>query len=399
MHPADEIRGIKSNILAKKKIVLAITGSIAAVETVKLARELIRHGAEVIPVMTHAATKIIHPDSVWFATGKKPIIDLSGDTEHVKYCGNVEDPADLLLISPCTANTISKIAHGIDDSSVTTFASTAIGANHPIIVVPAMHQSMYDHSIVQKNIEVIKSKGIIFIDPFIERNKAKMASIDDIVNYVMRAIGPRDVYKKKILIIGGACCEPIDEVRSICNHSSGKTAVSLAKTAFRRGAEVILWYGISSEVVPAFIEKRNFRSIKEVQQFVINTDLHKYDIIIVCAALSDYIPLKKNEKLSSEMSQLSITLNKADKILPLIRERAEKAILIGFKLDINEKTVIQKAQKMKSQYALDLVIGNTISAINSTTTNAWILKGSNIIPITATKQEVSEALFDMIISK
>ena len=139
MHPADEIRGSKSNKLAKKKIVLGVTGSIAAVETVKLARELIRNGAEVFPVMTKSATKIIHPDALWFATGNKPIVELSGATEHVSFCGRVKYPADLLLISPCTANTISKIAHGIDDTTVTTFASTAIGSSVPIMIVPAMH--------------------------------------------------------------------------------------------------------------------------------------------------------------------------------------------------------------------------------------------------------------------
>ena len=116
MHPSDEIKGIKSKILLNKKIILGITGSIASVENIKLSRELIRHGAEVIPVMSKASTKIIHPDSLEFATGKKPILELTGKTEHVSYCGRVKEKANMLLISPCTANTISKIAHGIDDN-------------------------------------------------------------------------------------------------------------------------------------------------------------------------------------------------------------------------------------------------------------------------------------------
>ena len=128
MHPSEDIKGVKSHLLEQKTIILAVTGSIAAVETLKLARELIRHDAEVIPVMTPAATRIIHPDALWFATGKKPIVDLTGKTEHIYYCGDVKDHADVLLIAPCTANTISKITHGIDDTTVTTFATTAIGA-------------------------------------------------------------------------------------------------------------------------------------------------------------------------------------------------------------------------------------------------------------------------------
>ena len=255
MHPADEIRGSKSNKLSKKRVVLGITGSIAAVETVKLSRELIRHGAEVIPVMTSSAERIIHPDSIEFATGKKPTIELTGETEHVSLCGQVRDPVDLLLICPCTANTISKIAHGIDDTPVTTFATTAIGSSVPILIVPAMHISMYDHKIVQKNIKECKKIGIKFIDPFIEKNIAKMADIDEIVSYVFREIGKKDLLKKKILIIGGPSAEKIDDVRIITNLSSGKTAISLAKDAFFRGADVEMWYGLGRESVPNYIKK------------------------------------------------------------------------------------------------------------------------------------------------
>ncbi|MEA2055689.1 MAG: bifunctional phosphopantothenoylcysteine decarboxylase/phosphopantothenate--cysteine ligase CoaBC, partial [Candidatus Thermoplasmatota archaeon] len=236
MHPADELRGIKSSRLSNKKIVLGITGSIAAVECIKIVRELIRHGAEVIPVMTHAATKIIHPDALWFATGEKPIIQLTGKTEHVFYCGRVKDPVDLLLISPCTANTISKIAHGIDDTAVTTFATTAIGSGVPILIVPAMHISMYDHKIIQENIEKCKRVGIKFIEPKIIENKAKLAETDEIVDHVLKTMGNNDLSGKKILVIGGATAEAIDDVRVITNKSSGKTALLLAKNAFCRGA-------------------------------------------------------------------------------------------------------------------------------------------------------------------
>jgi phosphopantothenoylcysteine decarboxylase/phosphopantothenate--cysteine ligase len=169
MHPVDEIRGIKSKKLTNKKIILSVTGSIAAVETIKLSRELIRHGAEIIPVMSQNATKIIHPDALWFATGNKPIIQLTGATEHVTLCGKVKNPIDLQLICPCTANTISKIALGIDDTTVTTFATTALGSEIPIIIVPAMHISMYKHPILQKNIKNCKKIGIKFIDPIIEK--------------------------------------------------------------------------------------------------------------------------------------------------------------------------------------------------------------------------------------
>ena len=116
MHPSNEIKGIKDDALAGKKIVLGITGSIAAVETVKLSRELIRRGADVYPVLSESATRLIHPDSLGFATGKRPITELTGAVEHVALCGDVDGHADLLLIAPSTANTISKMACGIDDT-------------------------------------------------------------------------------------------------------------------------------------------------------------------------------------------------------------------------------------------------------------------------------------------
>ena len=188
MHPVNDIKSVKSEDLAKKKIVLAITGSIAAVETVKLARELIRHGADVIPVISKAGCKIIHPDSIWFATGNQPITQLTGAVEHVSCCGDVKGRADLLLVCPATANTISKMALGIDDTPVTTFATTAIGTGIPVIVVPAMHGTMYRHPVIKKNIDVLKQMGVTIVDPRLEENKAKIADLDRVVIEVKRAL-------------------------------------------------------------------------------------------------------------------------------------------------------------------------------------------------------------------
>ena len=127
--------------LEGKKIVLGVTGSIAAVETVKLARELLRHGAEVYPVMSEAAAGIISPEALEFATGHRPVTKITGRVEHVALAG-IEKPMDILLIAPATANTISKIACGIDDTPVTTFATTAIGSEKKVLIVPAMHLSL-----------------------------------------------------------------------------------------------------------------------------------------------------------------------------------------------------------------------------------------------------------------
>src|SRR3989454_783557 len=140
MHPAERLRGVKSIKLQGKTIVLGVTGSIAAVECVKLAHELIRHGAEVHAVFTRSATEIIHPNALQYATGNPVVTQITGSMEYLEMCGR-DGKADLLLIAPCTSNTISKIAQGIDDSTVTTYAANALGSGIPILVAPAAHES------------------------------------------------------------------------------------------------------------------------------------------------------------------------------------------------------------------------------------------------------------------
>ncbi|MDD4300685.1 MAG: flavoprotein, partial [Methanomicrobium sp.] len=161
--------------LEGKTVILAVTGSIAAVEDIKLARALRRKGAAVRSVMSSAACGIIHPDALTYACDYPAITKISGMIEHVKFCG-IGGSADVLLIAPATANTICKIAAGIDDTPVTTFATTAIGRNMPVVIAPAMHESMYCHPAVIESINKLKSRGIVFVSPFISENKAKFAS-------------------------------------------------------------------------------------------------------------------------------------------------------------------------------------------------------------------------------
>jgi len=398
MHPSDEIREIKSNLLKNKKIILALTGSIASVETVKLSRELIRHGAEVIPIMSNSATEIIHPYSLEFATGNKPILQLTGKTEHVFYCGKVRKHADLLLISPCTANTISKIAHGIDDNVVTTFATTAIGSNIPIIIVPAMHLSMYDHKIVQNNIESLKKNGIIFIDPAITSSKAKIASIEDIISKVIRKIGKNDLSNKKILVIGGSTQESIDDIRYISNKSSGKTALNFALNSYYRGADVEVWCGCSEEKIPSFIKTKYFKSITDLNQLLKINDIVKFDVIILCAALSDYTIDKKNGKIKSDKTKLILELKPSQKIISKLRQRSPNSIIIGFKLDENEKKVKEGAIELLIKNKLDYVVANSITAINSEKNKIWLFdKNNNITELNGKKSIITDKILTKII--
>jgi len=395
MHPSDEIRGVKGNILSNKRIVLGITGSIASVECVRLSRELVRYGAEVFPVMTSAATKIIHPDSLEFATGHKPVLELTGETEHVSLCGMVKEPADLFLISPCTANTISKIAHGIDDTPVTTFATTAVGSGIPILIVPAMHLSMYNHKVVQGNIEKCKKIGIKFVEPYITESKAKMADIGEIVARLIRETGKRDMVKKNVLVIGGATAEPIDDVRIISNRSSGKTAVWLADNAFVRGADVELWYGCSREPVPDYINTVKFESVKNLME-LLTKDLNKFDLIIICAAVSDYIPKKREGKIPSGEKKLVLEMSPAPKIIEKLREKAPNSKIVGFKLEEKQDGLTDVAYELLKKNKLDFVVANTISGLEGNKNKVWIVdKKGNSAKREGSKKIIADYILDM----
>ena len=395
MHSSRDIYCSKTEKLKNKKIIIGVTGSIAAVETVKIVRELIRHGADVFPVMTKNAQKIIHPESLFFASGRKTITEITGNVEHVSLCGDVKDKADLLLIAPCTANTISKIANGIDDTTVTTFATTAIGSEIPVVVVPAMHISMYNHPIVTENIRKLRKIGVNFIEPRMEEKKAKMPGNEEIVENVIRRIGENDLRNKKILVISGSASEAVDDVRSITNKSSGKTGIELAKNAFERGGNVKLWYGNGTEKIPDYIETETFTSADELRKKLKKL---KYDIILVPAAISDYTVKKYNGKIPSGQKTLTLKLKPSPKIIKIIR-RNFKGFLVGFKLEshISREKLLEKAYKYLKENNLDLIIANDIKNVKPDENEVIIVdKKRNVIMIKDRKEKIAEKIFDLI---
>ncbi|MFW5987222.1 MAG: bifunctional phosphopantothenoylcysteine decarboxylase/phosphopantothenate--cysteine ligase CoaBC, partial [Methanohalophilus sp.] len=304
MHSTLWIKGTKSKSLEGKTVVLAVTGSIAAVRVVELARELIRNGANVYAVMSEAATRILHPDALHYATGHEVIADITGGVEHVGMCG-LQGMADLLLIAPATANTISKIAMGIDDTPVTTFATTAIGSGVATIVVPAMHQSMYDHPAVNSNLEKLGSYGISLVGPRVEEGIAKIAPNDDIVLAVERELMGKKLAGKKIVLTSGATAEAIDPIRIITNRASGKTGQELAREAFRRGGDVTIIH--SNELDVDGINEVYAESAASMLDSCMEEIGRGCDVFISSAAISDYTldssrsKIKSGQKLILEM--------------------------------------------------------------------------------------------------
>ena len=389
-HPADEIYCEKGNSLEGKIIVMGITGSVAAVECFGTIRELIRRGADVIPVMTKEAQKLVTPDSLYFASGNQPVTELTGLAEHITLMGD-RDSADLLLIYPATANTISKIANGIDDTPVTSMATVAIGEGIPVAIAPAMHQAMFDNPAVSDNIEKLKSWGIHFIGPRLDGVRAKVASEEEIVNSVERLVGNDYLEGKSVLIIGGRSEEPMDSMRVITNRSSGLMAVKLAEAAFRRGADVDLWMGGCSVQLPGYINVKRFSSVSDLIGMLNDID---HDIVIVPAALSDFKPEEIDRGKITSDEGFDLGLVPVQKVLPLIRKKCNT--VVGFKAEpgLTPEKLIEKARQRLDEYDLTAVVANDTSSAGKSDSNVILVTKEDAIEISGTKAHNSEIILD-----
>lgn len=392
MHPARHLWASKSSKLKGRKIVLGVTGSIGAVETVKLCRELIRHGAEVRVVMSKDAQTIVHPWALEFATGSPPVTEITGQVEHVALCGDVPDRADLLLIAPATANTISKIACGIDDTPVTTFATTAIGGGMPVIIVPAMHGSMMAHKIVQDNIRKLERHGIKFLKPKVEESGAKMPSVDYIVSSVIAEVGKRDLKGRKVLVIAGATEEPIDDVRVVTNRSTGETGVELARAAQERGAEVELWMGRAEVELPEHIETVRFSSFQDLAKLI---KKKRADIVFFPAAVSDFSPKKIPGKISSAEQSITLTLTRNPKLIAQLRAK----LIVGFKAQarVTDEALVDEAMSLIKRSKCALVVANRVDEVGKGKTRVILVdrKGATE-ELKGTKSHAADQIMDKV---
>ncbi len=389
MHPSEAIVGSLSSLLQGKKIVLGITGSIAAVECFELARDLMRHGATVIPVLTPEAQKLVTPYAMNFATGQETIVELDGRVQHVTLMGDVQGRADLLLIAPSTANTISKIACGIDDTTVTTMATVALGSGVPILIAPAMHGAMFNNPMVAENIEKLKKAGVEFVGPRMEGKKAKIAVREEIVHAVIRKLSEGKMKGRRLLIIGGSSAESMDDMRIVTNKGTGETAVELAKAAYHQGADVELWMGRCSVTLPSFIPMKRFESLADLENMIPDID---HDMVVVPAALSDFTFDRKKGKLPSEAKVTKLQLKSVPKILPLIVKRCDK--VIGFKAEsgVKKEDLVKEAVESLNRNLLQAVVANDLKDVEQGSTKVVFVRSRYQAEIEGTKAEVAHQL-------
>ncbi len=355
----ERIRGKRSRKLEGKKIVLGVTGSIAAVECVKLARELARRGADVTAVMSEAARKIIHPYALEFATGKKVITKITGSIEHVELLG-VDGDADLYLIAPATANTISKIALGVDDTPVTTFATTALGSGRPIIIVPAMHEAMMKNKAVLENIQKLINMGVEFVQPKVEEGKAKFPDINTICLHVERELYSKDMQGRRVVVTSGPTYEQLDPIRFISNRSSGRMGFEIALEMWRRGADVTLITSKPSGItLPMFREVRVW-SVKDMMNVVLREIEKGCDLFVSAAAASDFIVDMEAKKIKTAPT-LDLKLKEAPKIIKEVRKIYDGQI-IGFKAEtgVSDDELRRIASEKMESDRLTMVVANDV---------------------------------------
>ncbi len=377
MHPSHVIRGRSTQLLAGRRIVVGVSGSIAAVEVPKIVRELVRHGADVRAVMSPDAGRILSPDALEFATGHPPVVRLTGNVEHVSLLGPGPGRADLYLVAPATANTLSKIAHGIDDTPVTSCASVALGGGVPMLVAPAMHAHMMGHPAVRENLAKLSAWGVGVVRGPATEGEEKIASPEEVAAAVLHTVASGAWKGRRVVVVGGASREPIDAVRSITNESSGASAVALATQAFYRGADVRFWAGGLELPPPSFVPVERWTSVESLLALARRrrADLAHADAVIVPAALSDFTVARQPGKIPSDSHPI-LTLVRAPKVLPELRRLAPPPCrLVAFKLEADRSPtdLEARARSLAEAVEADWVVANDVATMGRAETNALVV--------------------------
>ena len=360
-HPSLDIVESYGTELTGKNIVLCVAGSVAAYKSIELARLLMRHGANVKCVMSNASTKLIKPDYMKWATGNNVITKLTGDMEHIELADYKR--SDLLIVYPSTANTLGKLATGIDDTPISTVLTVAFGSKIPIIMGLAMHRSMYENAAVKKNLDFLRKK-IDFVSPQMIEGKAKAPEPEDVLSFILKKFGGSEKLRgKKILMTAGPTVEKIDSIRVITNQSSGKTGTLLAAELVSAGAKVTLIYGPGTSEPPKGAKIIRVNSVDEMNKAVKKCLKKKFDIAIMSAAASDYVVKKTiSSKIKSDKREINVKLVRAPKIIDSIKNKQKEIFLVGFKAetDISKRELLNHAKKKLKASNADMIIANDV---------------------------------------
>ncbi len=403
--PSDEIKGTRGRTLEGKCVVIGVTGSIAAYRTPDMIRELVRLGADVISTTSKEGLRYVTRDVLSWATGRDPITELSGFSEHIALA----DECDAMIIAPATANTIAKIAVGVADTPVTLIALTMMGAGKPVIVVPTMHTSLYTAPQMRKALEKLRKAGVIIFPPMIEEGKLKFPPPKELALAVDTVVNRgRDAEGVRLVVTAGPTREYLDRIRFLTNPSSGLMGVTIAREAFLRGADVVLVAGPLKEKPPYYLKVINVVSTEEmldaVMKAVKGTEPHA---VVLAAAPSDFKFSKTwDGRLRTTDSPIEVELVPTPKISLKIREVFD-GLLIGFAAEYAEGDVdrlITSAREKLEKRGFDAIAANDVSVegvgFSSPENEVWLVDREGVRKVPrARKEVVARHIIDYILER
>lgn len=393
-------------MLKNKTVILGVSGGIAAYKIPNLARLLVKQGCDVHVLMTENATKFITEETFEALTSNKCIVD-TFDRNHpyeIKHI-SLAQKADYVLIAPATANVIGKIANGIADDMLTT---TVMACKCPVAIAPAMNTNMYENPIVQDNLRKLEKFGYTIIEPNVGNlacravGAGKMPEPQELYKYIERELAfEKDLAGLKLLVTAGPTIEPIDPVRYLTNHSSGKMGYAIAKAAMLRGARVTLVSGrCSLEPVP-FVEIVNITTAEDMFNAV-TSHADEQDIIIKAAAVADYTPeFFSDQKIKKSDDDMSIKLKRTKDILKYIGEhRRDGQFICGFAMET--ENMLENARKKLKSKNIDMIAANNVKVSGAgfehdTNVLTLITKDSEIQLELMSKFDCANRLLDEII--
>ncbi len=392
------------SILGGRRIVLGVSGGIAAYKSVELCRRLVDAGAHVQPVMTRGATRFIGEVTLSALASEPVRTSLWDEPEPIPHT-RLGQGADVVVVAPATARVLAAYAHGLSTDLLT---NTLIATRAPVVVCPAMHTEMWEHPAVQANIALLRARGVIVVEPDEGRlaggdvGKGRLASPERIVAAVESVFISRDLESRHVVITAGGTREPIDAVRVIANRSSGKQGYALASEATARGARVTLISTVDLPV-PVGVEVIAVETAAQMQAAVERAATGA-DVVIMAAAVADFRPAQPSDrKLKKDQGPPSIVLEPTPDILAgLGASKSVGQVLVGFAAETDD--LVNNARAKVQRKNLDLIVANDVSAVGvgfAYDTNAvTIIDADGVVAEVALsdKRRVAAAVLDTVVA-
>ena len=386
-------------VLRNKSILLGVTGGVAAYKAVDLIRRLREEGSSVTVIMTEAAKNFITPLSLEVASQDRVYSDLFSDPmAHITLPFN----ADVMVIAPATANIIGKFARGIADDLLST---SLLSFRGKVIIAPSMNWRMYENPVFQENLRYLLLRGVIQVGPEKgglacgEEGLGRMSDVSEIVESIKSSLTKKDLLKEKVIVTAGPTREYLDPVRFMSNRSSGRMGYAIASAALRRGAEVTLISGHSSLNLPKGV---NFIPVETAADMfeAVNKELNLSTVLIMSAAVSDFMPSKKFKNKIEKSGELLLKLNKTPDILSEVGKKKNRPFIIGFAAEAGRG--VERAEKKLKEKNMDMIIFNDVTEVGSgfdvDTNKVVIIDREKKIKLPLmSKNSVADAILDRLV--